>query len=93
VLLIVLWSCGGAAYSMRPAEEAEAEHHSPMSETDNYIIEFTQVGGSVKVTAVDPRTMTEVSIVGGPQYSQEFLTRQAVKKLEYVLSKRIEKGQ
>jgi len=78
---------------MRPAEEAEAEHHSPMSETDNYIIEFTQVGSSVKVTAVDPRTMTEVSIVGGPQYSQEFLTRQAVKKLEYVLSKQAEKGQ
>jgi hypothetical protein len=93
VLLIVLWCVGGAPYSMRPEDEAEAEHHSPMSETDNYIIEFTQVGGSVKVTAVDPRTMTEVSIVGGPQYSQEFLTRQAVKKLEYVLSKRAEKGQ
>ena len=72
---------------MRPGDEAEAEYHSPMSETDNYIIEFTQVGGSVKVTAVDPKTMTEVSIVGGPQYSQEFLTRQAVKKLEYMLSK------
>ena len=92
MLLIVLWSRGGAAYSMRPEEEAEAEHHSPMSETDNYIIEFTQVGGSVKVTAVDPKTLTEVSIVGGPQYSQEFLTRQAVKKLEYVLSKQAEKG-
>jgi hypothetical protein len=72
---------------MRLGEEAEAEYHSPMSEADNYIIEFTQVGGSVKVTAVDPKTMTEVSIVGGPQYSQEFLTRQAVKKLEYMLSK------
>jgi hypothetical protein len=64
-----------------------------MSGTDNYIIEFTQIGGSVKVTAVDPKTMTEVSIVGSPQYSQDFLTRQAVKKLEYVLSKRAEKGQ
>ena len=64
-----------------------------MSEADNYIIEFTQVGGSVKVTAVDPKTMTEVSIVGAPGYSQEFLSRQAVKKLEYVLAKRAEKGQ
>ena len=89
----MLWCPGGAAYSMRPGEEAEAAYHSPMSEADNYIIEFTQVGGSVKVTAVDPKTMTEVSIVGGPQYSQEFLTRQAVKKLEYVLSKRGEKEQ
>jgi hypothetical protein len=78
---------------MRPLDETDAEYHNPMSEADNYLIEFTQVGGSVKVTAVDPRTMTEVSIIGGPQYSQEFLTRQAVKKLEYVLSKQAEKGQ
>ena len=76
---------------MRPGDEAEAEHHSPMSEADNYIIEFTQIGASVKVTAIDPRTMTEVSIVGAPQYSQDFLSRQAIKKLEYVLSKRGEK--
>ena len=87
-----MWSRGGAAYSMRIGNEAEAEYHSPMSEADNYIIEFTQIGASVKVTAVDPKTMTEVSIVGGAQYSQEFLTRQAVKKLEYVLSKRSGKG-
>jgi uncharacterized protein DUF6898 len=80
-----------AAYSMRLGDEAEAEYHSPMSETDNYIIEFTQIGGNVKVTAIDPKTMTEVSIVGGAQYSQEFLTRQVVKKLEYVLSKNGEK--
>jgi hypothetical protein len=58
-----------------------------MPEADSYIIEFTQIGGSVKVTAVDPKTMTEVSIVGGSHYSQEFLTRQAVKKLKYVLGK------
>ena len=77
---------------MRSGDEAEVQYHSPMSEADNYIIEFTQVGGSVKVTAVDPKTMTEVSIVGGPQYSQEFLTRQAVKKLEYMLSKGEKKG-
>ncbi|WP_119303391.1 DUF6898 family protein [Dongia deserti] len=63
-----------------------------MSEADNYIIEFTKVGASIKVTAIDPKTMTEVSIVGAAQYSQEFLTRQAVKKLEYVLSKRAGKG-
>jgi hypothetical protein len=63
-----------------------------MSGTDNYIIEFTQIGTSIKVTAIDPRTMTEVSIVGGTQYSKEFLTRQAVKKLEYVLTKKREDG-
>lgn len=77
---------------MAPGSEAVAGHHSPMSGTDNYIIEFTQVGGSLKVTAIDPRTLTEVSIVGAPQYSQEFLTRQVVKKLEFVLAKKAGEG-
>ena len=72
---------------MRLDHEAEAGYHSPMSRGDGYIIEFTQIGTAIKVTAVDPATMTEVTIVGGTQYSQEFLTRQAVKKLEYVLAK------
>ena len=76
---------------MGPGDEAEAAHHSPMSEADNYIIEFTQIGANVKVTAVDPKTMTEVSIVGGAQYSQEYLTRQAVKKLEYMLARNANK--
>jgi hypothetical protein len=87
-----MWCLQGAAYSMRPGDEAEAEYHSPMSEADNYIIEFTQIGTSVKVTAIDPRTLTEVSIVGGAGYSREFLTRQAVKKLEYVLAKSTKDG-
>jgi hypothetical protein len=80
------------AYSMRPGDEAEAEYHSPMSEADNYIIEFTQIGANVKVTAIDPKTLTEVSIVGGAQYSQEFLTRQAIKKLEYVLARKLKES-
>ena len=73
---------------MRSRVEAEAEYHSPMSAADNYIIEFTKIGASVKVTAIDPTTMTEVSIVGSAQHSQDFLSRQAIKKLEYVLSRR-----
>jgi hypothetical protein len=63
-----------------------------MSKADNYIIEFTQIGANVKVTAIDPGTMTEVSIVGGAQYSQEFLSRQAVKKLEYVLARKLKES-
>jgi hypothetical protein len=81
-----------AAYSMSLGDEAEAEYHSPMSEADNYIIEFTQIGANVKVTAIDPRTLTEASIVGGAGYSQEFLTRQVVKKLEYMLAKNLNKS-
>jgi len=63
-----------------------------MSGTDNYIIEFTQIGTCIKVKAVDPRSMTEVTIVGGTQYSKEFLTRQVVKKLEYMLAKKRDEG-
>jgi hypothetical protein len=77
---------------MRASNVTLAGHHSPMSGTDNYIIEFTQIGTSIKVTAIDPRTLTEATIVGGTQYSKEFLTRQAVKKLEYVLTKKQDDG-
>ncbi|MEX1147826.1 MAG: hypothetical protein WEB93_05540 [Sphingomonadales bacterium] len=53
-----------------------------------YIVEFLHVGNSVKVSAVDPRTNTEVSIVGSPAMSQAMLSRNAIRKLEYVLAKK-----
>ena len=53
-----------------------------------YLVEFQQVGNTVKVSAVDPVTNIEVSIVGDPAASQDELTRVAVQKLEYVLAKR-----
>jgi len=52
------------------------------------LIEFQQIGNAVKVTAVDPVTMTEVSIVGPPSAGQETLKRNAINKLNYVLSKK-----
>jgi hypothetical protein len=51
------------------------------------IIEFHQVGNAVKVTAVDPDTLVEVSIVGAPSAGEEILKRTAIRKLEYVLEK------
>ena len=54
-------------------------------------IEFQQVGNSVKVTAIDPVTYTEVSIVGPPSAGEETLKRNAINKLRYVLSKKNEK--
>ncbi|MEE2968916.1 MAG: hypothetical protein VX741_02145 [Pseudomonadota bacterium] len=51
------------------------------------LIEFHQIGNSVKVTAVDPVTAVEVSIVGAANASQEMLKRLAVRKLDYVLEK------
>ena len=52
------------------------------------IIEFVKVGAYVKVSAIDPTTRVEVSIVGDPSMSQSILERTAVQKLNYVLTKR-----
>jgi len=52
------------------------------------LIEFIQMGASVKVSAVDPVTGTEVSIVGPPSVGEETLKRNAINKLNYVLAKR-----
>ncbi len=54
----------------------------------HYIIEFHQVGNAVKVSAVDPVSMIEVSIVGPANASEEALRRNAVRKLEHVIAKR-----
>jgi len=59
-----------------------------MSEDQGYIIEFHRVGNAVKVSAFDPATLTEVSIVGAPSVGDSELTRLAVRKLEYMLAKR-----
>ena len=52
------------------------------------IIEFIQVGAYVKVSAVDPVSLVEVSIVGDPSASRDTLEQTAIKKLRFVLSKR-----
>ena len=59
-----------------------------MTDEEGYIIEFHQVGNAVKVTAMDPATLTEVSIVGAPNVGETELTRVVVRKLEYMMAKR-----
>ena len=54
---------------------------------DRFIVEFQQIGNSVKVTAFDPVTLTEASIVGAPSVGQEQLGQLAVRKLLYVMKK------
>jgi hypothetical protein len=58
-----------------------------MTQKDGYIIEFYQLGNSIKVTAMDPRTLTEVTIIGAPGFPREALARNAVRKLQYVMAK------
>lgn len=52
-----------------------------------FYVEFVSVGGSVKVTAIDPVTGIEVSMIGAPQVTQDALAKLAVRKLKYVLAK------
>jgi len=59
-----------------------------MADEQGYIIEFHQVGNAVKVSAMDPRTLIEVSMVGAAGLSDAELTRLVVRKLEYVIAKR-----
>lgn len=56
------------------------------------ILEFQQIGNAVKVTAVDPETLVEVSIMGPASAGQEVLKRNAINKLRYVLLKKNKAG-
>ncbi len=55
---------------------------------DEIIIEFHRIGGSVKVSAMDPATLTEVSIIGPANAGEEILKRNVLRKLEFVLAKK-----
>lgn len=52
------------------------------------IFEFIPLGQYVKVTAMDTRSLTEISIQGPAGAGEEALKRNALKRLEYVLRKR-----
>ncbi len=59
-----------------------------MARLKEVIIEFHPVGAYVKVSAIDPETLTEVSIVGDPQAGEARLKRVAMQRLEYVLARK-----
>ncbi len=50
--------------------------------SDGYLIEFVRIGNSTKVSAMDPVTGIEVSIVGPTNAGEVILTRNAVAKLK-----------
>jgi phage head maturation protease len=58
-----------------------------MADQQGYIIEFHRIGNAVKVSAMDPATLTEVSIVGDPNLGEAQLSRVAIRKLEFMLAK------
>ncbi|HZD26403.1 MAG TPA: hypothetical protein VE631_09105 [Alphaproteobacteria bacterium] len=53
-----------------------------------YLLEFLPAGQAVKVSAIDPVSGIEVSIVGPASAGEAALGRAAVNKLKYVLRKR-----
>jgi hypothetical protein len=58
------------------------------SKNDNgYILEFYKLGNSVKVTAIDPLTGKEATIITPLNLPQEQATKLAIQKLEYMLGK------
>jgi hypothetical protein len=59
-----------------------------MDDQRKVILEYHQIGNAVRVAAVDPDTLIEVSIVGSPTAGIETLKRTAIRKLQYVLEKR-----
>lgn len=58
-----------------------------MPGSNEILIEIQQIGNAVKVAAIDPETLIEVSIVGSPSAGEEALKRAAVRKLAFVLKK------
>ncbi len=48
---------------------------------EDIIIEFRRIGASVKVSAIDPETLTEASIAGPASTGEEALTRAVMQKL------------
>ncbi len=73
---------------MRKPDPGSQHIGQPTGRGSEVLIEFQRLGNAVKVTAVDPVTLIEVSIMGPPACGQETLARGAVRKLEYVLAKR-----
>lgn len=55
---------------------------------DEVILEYQRVGAVVKVSAIDPETLVEVTIQGPASWGEAALRRTALSKLRYVLARR-----
>lgn len=62
--------------------------NKPYPPTGEIIIEFHVIGHLVKVSAIDTKSLTEVSIMGPANESREVLKATAVRKLHYVMAKK-----
>lgn len=53
-----------------------------------YLIEYTRIGAQVKVTACDPDTGIEASVIVPANTTQKDMSDLAVRKLLYVMNKK-----
>ncbi len=60
----------------------------PDPEHDGVIIELIRYGATVRVSALDPRTLVEVTLQGPASAGEAALTRAVLRKLDYVLARR-----
>ena len=58
------------------------------AQDEEVLLEFQQIGAVVKVSAVDPETLTEVCISGPASAGEAALGQAAIRKLRYVLARR-----
>lgn len=59
----------------------------PLSDRE-VIVEFFSVGAYMKVTAMDVKTLTEVTTQGPASAGKAVLEYNAIKRLEYVMKKK-----
>jgi hypothetical protein len=52
------------------------------------LVEMQQIGNAVKVTAMDTKSMVEVSIMGPASAGEEVLKRNVINKLNYIIFKK-----
>lgn len=57
---------------------------------EEVLFEYIQQGSYVKVTAVEPKTLIEASVVVPASLSQEQMQLQALRRLKYVMDKQNE---
>ena len=62
----------------------------PDNADKDFLIEFVRIGNSVKVSAIDPASGIEASIVGPANLSETQLSGNAIAKLRYVLARKKE---
>ncbi|WP_084005622.1 DUF6898 family protein [Magnetovibrio blakemorei] len=57
------------------------------------LFEFQRHGNIMRVTAIDPKSGTEVVMIADPRHSQTIIKRLAMRKLLYVMNKKAVQAQ